>query len=235
MSDSKEIFAGRLRNLIEEKGISQKQLAAETQIAESSISKYLSCDAEPKLVPLVNIAKHFDVSIDYLLGVSNCKQYQKDMQAASKFTGLADGALITISRMSKCERDVFEEIVCHDLFRELLQHFISYIKNKERPLIRNYMTAYMKEHITPKLKDEPNERKSLAYNIFWGKHLDTFPRKVANEDALALFSITNTMIEIVKAVGEKMSEKEFADEIQNSLNREMAANYEKISICLKNQ
>ena len=65
--------------------------------------------------------------------------------------------------------------------------------------------------------------------------MDTFPRKVANEDALALFSITNTMIEIVKAVGEKMSEKEFADEIQNSLNREMAANYEKISICLKNQ
>ena len=47
MNESKEIFAQRLRNLIEEEGISQKQLAVEAEIAESSISKYLNCEAEP--------------------------------------------------------------------------------------------------------------------------------------------------------------------------------------------
>lgn len=221
MRDSKEIFAERLRNLIEEKGMSQKQLAAETQIAESSISKYLSCDAEPKLVPLANIAKYFDVSVDYLLGISNCKQYEKNIQAASKFTGLADEALINISRLNGRERIVFEEIVCHGLFRELLRHVISYVKNRERDISRKYINTYMEEEIIPKLKDETEERQNFFHRMFWDKHRDLGSRKIANGETLTLFSITNTITEIVKTVGEKVAKREFADKIQNCLNREM--------------
>ena len=134
MTDSKQIFAERLRKLLEEEGISQKQLAAKTQIAESSISKYLSCDAEPKLVPLVSIAKYFDVSIDYLLGVSNCKQYQEDMQAASKVTGLNDDALVNLSKMKKEEHEVINLVLCFPKFRKIISYINKYSSFEEREL-----------------------------------------------------------------------------------------------------
>ena len=124
MNESKEIFAQRLRNLIEEEGISQKQLAVEAEIAESSISKYLNCEAEPKLVPLVNIAKHFDVSIDYLLGVSNCKQYEENMQAATKVTGLSDDAIKYVKMYAERFGDFFEVVLKEPLLEHVLLSLI---------------------------------------------------------------------------------------------------------------
>lgn len=66
-------FQSRLKDLIEEKGITQKDLADEINTTKSTISRYLNNKREPKMYLLEKIANYFGVSVDYLLGRSDIK------------------------------------------------------------------------------------------------------------------------------------------------------------------
>jgi len=63
-------FGDRLKILIEEKDMTQKELAAQLNIAPSTVSSYVQNTREPDFATLRMIAKYFDVSIDYLLDYS---------------------------------------------------------------------------------------------------------------------------------------------------------------------
>lgn len=58
----------RLKNLREEKKISQQKLALELNISQASISKYEKGLAEPDIPMLCTMAEYFHVSVDYLIG-----------------------------------------------------------------------------------------------------------------------------------------------------------------------
>ena len=64
-----EIFAQRLKELREEKQITQKSLADILGLnSRTTIANYEQNDREPDFETLIKIAKYFEVSIDYLLG-----------------------------------------------------------------------------------------------------------------------------------------------------------------------
>ena len=58
----------RLKNLREERKISQQKLAIELNVSQASISKYEKGLAEPDIPMLCTIAEFFHVSVDYLIG-----------------------------------------------------------------------------------------------------------------------------------------------------------------------
>ena len=60
-------FGDKLRVLIEEQGITQKELASHLNIAPSTVSSYVQNTREPDFATLKSFAKYFNVSIDYLL------------------------------------------------------------------------------------------------------------------------------------------------------------------------
>ena len=61
-------FGDRLRILIDERGITQKELASQLNIAPSTVSSYVQNTLEPDFATLKSLAIYFSVSIDYLLG-----------------------------------------------------------------------------------------------------------------------------------------------------------------------
>jgi len=65
----KEKIANRLKDLRKEKGIGQIQLADELNIDKSTIAKYETAVSAPSAQMLVILAKYFEVSVDYLLGL----------------------------------------------------------------------------------------------------------------------------------------------------------------------
>lgn len=73
-------FGNKLRILIEERDITQKQLAADLNIAASTIGGYVQNSSEPDFTTLKLLASYFDVSTDYLLDVHNKKatNHQED-------------------------------------------------------------------------------------------------------------------------------------------------------------
>lgn len=67
-------FSDKLRNLIEERNLTQKKVANDLNIAPSTMGGYVQGSSEPDFDTLRRIAEYFNVSTDYLLGVksTNC-------------------------------------------------------------------------------------------------------------------------------------------------------------------
>lgn len=63
-------FCQTLRNLIEERGITQKQLAHTLKIPVSTLGGYVQGTSEPDFETLKLFAAYFDVSADYLLNLN---------------------------------------------------------------------------------------------------------------------------------------------------------------------
>lgn len=90
-------FGARLENLLEERNISQKQLSRELHIAPSTLNGYLRRNREPDFTTLIDLAGYFNVSTDYLLGVTNLRS---PSTPAADYTN-DEGDLISIYRSLK--------------------------------------------------------------------------------------------------------------------------------------
>lgn len=62
------LFSERLRALIDERRMTQKQLAFELRIPVSTLGGYVQGTSEPDFATLKVIANYFGVTTDYLLG-----------------------------------------------------------------------------------------------------------------------------------------------------------------------
>ena len=72
-------FTKRLCELREENGIKQSKLAEILNLKPSAISKYETGLTQPGIPTIIKIAEIFNVSVDYLLGVSSIKNpYTKE-------------------------------------------------------------------------------------------------------------------------------------------------------------
>ena len=73
-------FNERLRALIEDQNLTQKQLAKTLNIAPSTLGGYVQGSSEPDFETLKNLAFYFDVTTDYLLGVTsaNANSFTED-------------------------------------------------------------------------------------------------------------------------------------------------------------
>jgi len=62
-------FSDKLRSLIEERNLTQKQIAKDLNIAASTMGGYVQGSSEPDFETLIELAQYFNVSTDYLLNV----------------------------------------------------------------------------------------------------------------------------------------------------------------------
>ncbi len=66
----KSKFCERLKNLRKEKGLSQPQLAKEIGVSKGMISFWENGINEPTITYLIRLCNYFEVSADFLLGLS---------------------------------------------------------------------------------------------------------------------------------------------------------------------
>lgn len=73
-------FSNKLRNLIEERNLTQKKVANDLNIAPSTMGGYVQGSSEPDFETLKRIAEYFNVSADYLLSMKsiNCSSSYED-------------------------------------------------------------------------------------------------------------------------------------------------------------
>lgn len=66
-------FRENLRKLRTDNSLTQEELSKKLNVSPSTISQYENGIREPGISQLINIAKTFNVSVDYLLGLTNIK------------------------------------------------------------------------------------------------------------------------------------------------------------------
>ena len=64
-------FTERLKELRTEKNINQVELSAEIGVSKGIVSLWENGLREPGMYSLIQLAKFFEVSIDYLVGISD--------------------------------------------------------------------------------------------------------------------------------------------------------------------
>ena len=62
-------FKERLKNIRQEQGLTQFDLAKQTGISQAGIAKWETGDRTPSMDCLIVLAKFFKCSIDYLVGI----------------------------------------------------------------------------------------------------------------------------------------------------------------------
>lgn len=132
--DIGKIFGERLFNLREARGETQEQLAKAVGITRQSLSRYETNERTPNIELIYNVAKHYEVSADYLLGLSEVGSLDKRVQAACEVTGLREEAIERIqfakaikiatasfeNKKKTATIDVLNRIICNDDFIMLL-------------------------------------------------------------------------------------------------------------------
>jgi DNA-binding XRE family transcriptional regulator len=72
----------RIKQLREEKGMTQMRLSSELEVTQETISAYEIGRHRPSIKTLTKMAKLFDASIDYILGLSAVRDSLKSTDLA---------------------------------------------------------------------------------------------------------------------------------------------------------
>lgn len=93
-------FCNRLKELREEKGLTQKDFAETLDISRATIAGYESQGKEPSFDRLKGFAKFFNVSVDYLVGYSDIKNTCDNLSCAdqNKYSDLSKEDIIAIEK-----------------------------------------------------------------------------------------------------------------------------------------
>lgn len=118
----------RLRELREDMELSQENLAKELDIAIGTISKYENImDMDPGPISsgnVVKLAKFFNVSADYILGLTENKTEYKTPVSDLQLTDKA----ISVIKSNTLNNHLLSEIISHDAFFDFIMDVEMYIK-----------------------------------------------------------------------------------------------------------
>ena len=125
----------RLKQLRIKNGLKQQELADMFGLSSGTISFYESEQRKPDIDFIVAIAKYFDVSTDYLLGLTNA--IDKEIIDISKVTGLNDFSLTILEQSLKetnnAAAEVIDTVICGGDFLRLVNLIND--KNEKKPTI----------------------------------------------------------------------------------------------------
>lgn len=149
---SPELFSQRLKSLIEESGKSQRQIAKELEISAGTLSKYIKGACEPGLNLLLYLASYFNVSLDYLLGVSPCKSYHGDTQSVGQFLELSDQAVRNLKHGGFAEKIGTEDHLLTDEEKEaVLRKYRSFqsafFEDENYTVLLSLLKHYVTSHV----------------------------------------------------------------------------------------
>lgn len=139
------IFATRLRGLMSEgidgKKTTQQDLAVATGYTRQAISQYMDGSVIPNAEKLAVISKFFNVSADYLLGLSDIPSRDINLSAVCDYTGLSEAAVSELHNtkgiVNSCNN---ERAIIDDSLREY-----AYSRENALDIVNLFIEAHMSQ------------------------------------------------------------------------------------------
>lgn len=101
----KEVIGRRISGLLSERGLPQKDLAVAVGVHVNVVSYWCRSVRIPNIDQIVDVAKFFGVTTDYLLGLTDVSAPDMDMQALCDMTGLTADAAANLIRLGHPQED----------------------------------------------------------------------------------------------------------------------------------
>ena len=109
-----EKFSYRLTVLLDENNMTQTQLAQKIGTSNVTICRYLTCERLPRLDVVTKIADVFNISLDYLLGLSDDKNVQNSDGNYDLDIAMSIGKLYSLdenSHLSKAQIELIKKLL----------------------------------------------------------------------------------------------------------------------------
>ena len=140
-------FAVRMRSLFEENNIKQANLAKKIGTTRQTVGNWLLGNSQPDFDTLIKIADYFETTTDYLLGRTENRTTDIEIQAISEYTGLNENSVNYLHFLKQCLDETQAEYkkLCSekdmDLFEEYLIERDIDIDDNTLELINSLLTV----------------------------------------------------------------------------------------------
>lgn len=107
-------FSYRLTVLLDDNNMTQTQLAKMIGTSNVTICRYLTGERTPRIDVLIKIAAVFNVSLDYLLGISDDKDIQTSDESSDFNIAILIGKLFSLdnnSHLSKSQIELIKKLL----------------------------------------------------------------------------------------------------------------------------
>lgn len=129
------MFSDRLKRLIVDSGKTQKDVSSELLMSQQRFNYYVLGKREPDYATLVNIAKYFGVTTDYLIGASDTV---RPITTSEKF----------VEKLPRVERDTLAAVRRYKsdpYFPELISLY-GEASDRDRALVRQILSEYSEKN-----------------------------------------------------------------------------------------
>ena len=144
----KGVYGDNWRKLREERGKTVRDFAKQVYIASPTISSIENEKIYPTVEQVIQYQKEFNVSLDYLVGLTKTKDIDNNM--ITMYTGLSEGAIEYLHNLDEIAIELINRMFCqtvsdnplmeqeYNLFSRLIDRVIDYINNSaEAEINRN--------------------------------------------------------------------------------------------------
>ena len=125
-------FAQRLSALIAEKGLKQREVAEALEVQRQTVSLYTKGQALPDISTLTKITQFFNVSADYLLGITDAPTVDVKKRTVCDYVGLSETSVDKLHELKKektelpCSR-ILSDIISDSNFDDFIQRVQQFI------------------------------------------------------------------------------------------------------------
>lgn len=103
MKDKNKIINQRIKELIDNSGKTRQEIAKDLNCDTSTITKHYNGDRDITTFFLIKYANLFNVSADYILGLSDVKTTDIKLKSVCEFTGLSEDSIKALRNIKKIE------------------------------------------------------------------------------------------------------------------------------------
>ena len=156
--DIKNNFAGRLKLLREENNLSQTQLAKALGVSRVSISYYENSERTADIEFLYKVSNFFNVTTDYLIGVSDFKnpknmmEFEKDINQFTNNLLAIDKTVLNQESLLNNLNNILDSTILKSYNDVIIEGTVKIIKNIS-DMKENFIDN-MKKHVFQMLRDE---------------------------------------------------------------------------------
>ena len=148
------LFSTRLRELIDNKGVSKQTISAEIGVSRQAISQYCDGSTVPNADKLLKIADYFGVSLDYLVGRTDTPTTDRALRAVCDYTGLSEKAIQWLHTCSLDDMDFhknelnFVSLFITEYSTRLSDYALKYIHHLQSTVIEKEYLVDNKDNIS---------------------------------------------------------------------------------------
>ena len=191
-----KIIGQKINTLLAEKNLNQKDLAKELGVQDNVVSYWCKGTRKPNYTQIIQMSNIFNVSSDYLLGITETQTRDKDLQYICDYTGLNEETVKFLNETLNIADDEF--LTLYTRLNISKHQYRFFLKVIERALMSKKTIHSFAQYYNDLFKCLMADDKEELY--FYNE----------NRDA-ALYKIMKSFSHIIENYGTELFEAEFLE------------------------